>query len=111
LRRLDRCLPQVDAAARRRAISLSLLRIDELTETFQKQAKTGDIEAGNLMVRLEAERRALLGLTGSGYDPVQLVGVARSRERSTAALERAMEFVAKLPTPTNDQPCEPDTDK
>ena len=40
-KRLDRNLPQIDASFRRRAIALSLLRLDELTETFQKQAKGG----------------------------------------------------------------------
>ncbi len=98
-RRLDRGLPKVDATFRRRAIALSLLRIDELTETFHKQAKAGDIEAGNLMVRLEAERRALLGLTGSGYDPTQLVAVGRDRESSLAAWQRAIEATIGKPLP------------
>jgi len=62
LRRLDRNLPVLDASYRRRAITLSLLRLDELTETFHRQARGGDLEAGHLMVRLEAERRALLQL-------------------------------------------------
>jgi hypothetical protein len=93
-RRLDRNLPQVDASFRRRAIALSLLRLDELTEAFHKQAKAGDIEAGNLMVRLECERRALLDLTGSNYNPIQLVANNTGDERSTDALERALAEVA-----------------
>jgi hypothetical protein len=64
---LDRALPKIDEAYKRRAIALSSLRLDELTEVFHKQAKGGDIEAGNLRVRFKAERRALLGLTGSNY--------------------------------------------
>src|SRR5262245_20144989 len=88
LRRLHRSRQVLGATYRGRDIALSLLRIDELTETFHKEARGGDIEAGNPMVRLEAERRALLGLTGSNYDPVQLVA-SNVGEKSTASLQRA----------------------
>jgi hypothetical protein len=75
-----------------------LLRLDELTETFHRQARGGDLEAGHLMVRLEAERRALLGLIGSNYDPVQLVAnKAVDREKSTAAIERSLARLGKWP--------------
>jgi hypothetical protein len=92
-RRLDRGLPVIDAAFKRRAIACSLLRLDELVETYHKLAKTGDVEAGNLMVRLECERRALLGLGGTGYDPTQLVAVGRDREKSIDAWMRGIEHI------------------
>jgi hypothetical protein len=95
---LDRNLPQIDAAYRRRSIALSVLRLDELHEVFHRKAvNESDIEAGNLCIRIEAERRAVLGLTGSNYDPVQLV--ENTREKSTAAFERGLALLGKWPPP------------
>lgn len=92
---LDRNLPQIDAAFRRRQIGLSLLRLDELSETFLKQARTGDVELGSLCIRIECERRALLGLTGTGYDPIQLAAASNAgdRQRSIDAYKRAFAHV------------------
>jgi hypothetical protein len=96
---LDRALPKIDGAYKRRAIALSALRLDELTEVFHKQAKTGDIEAGNLCVRFEAERRALLGFTGGNYDPAQLLAIAdQSQAGSPQAYEQVLQRLGKLPS-------------
>jgi hypothetical protein len=40
------------------------------------------------VIRSVCEKRALLGLTGSGYDPTQLIGVNRDRERILQKQER-----------------------
>jgi hypothetical protein len=91
---LDRNLPQIDAAYRRRSIALSVLRLDQLHEVFHRKAvNESDIEAGNLCIRIEAERRAVLGLTGSNFDPVQLTRDSHPEENSLSAFERALEHM------------------
>jgi hypothetical protein len=90
-RALDAILPTIDGNYRRRAIAESLVQIDTAISTHM--ASTADPESCNLVIRGVAERRALLGLTGSGYDPTQLVAVGRDREKSTAAFQRAFRHV------------------
>jgi hypothetical protein len=104
---LDRALPKIDGAYKRRAIALSALRLDELTEVFHKQAKGGDIEAGNLCVRFEAERRALLGLTGSNYDPTQLLAIADPQSQAGTPQAYA-QVLARLVKPASEP--EPSSD-
>ena len=79
---LDRCLPKVDQAYKRRAVALSAMRLDRLTERYQKAAEDGDVEAGNLCIRIEDQRRALLGNCGSGWDPVQLLNAVNEIGRA-----------------------------
>jgi hypothetical protein len=66
-----------------------------------------DPESASIVIRATCEKRALLGLTGSNYDPVQLVAVGRDREKSTDAWERGLAAIGKpLPPPSD-----PDSDK
>jgi hypothetical protein len=90
-RRIDAILPVVDANYRRRAISESLVTIDTVIATHIKTVS--DPESASVVIRGVCERRALLGLTGSNYDPIQLVANS-SGEKSTAALDRALALVA-----------------
>ena len=54
--------------------------------------------------RLVAERRALPGLTGSNYDPVQLVASNSGDKKSTDVLERALARLGKWsPSAANGQ--------
>lgn len=100
---LDRCLPKVDHAYKRRAVALAALRLDRLTETFQKQAESGDIEAGNLCIRVECERRALLSLTGSGYDPTQLLAANDQNQAGSPEAYRAvLSRLLVKPEPSSD---------
>jgi hypothetical protein len=94
---LDRALPRIDASCKRRSIALAAARLDELTEVFHKLAKTGDIEAGNLCVRFEAERRALLGFTGAGYDPTQLLAVSDQRQIDPEAYQQVLQRLGFWP--------------
>lgn len=60
---LDRTLPMIDNAARRRHISLDLSRLDGLLETFYKLAvEKADDKAGLVVVKILERKSALLGL-------------------------------------------------
>jgi hypothetical protein len=74
--------------------------MDTIISTHMKLI--ADPESASIVIRATCEKRALLGIGGTNYDPVQLVAVGRDRERSTAAFERALAALGKLPAPTND---------
>jgi hypothetical protein len=99
---IDRYAPRIDGAYKRRAVALAALRLDRLTATFQKLAEGGDLEAGNLCVRVECERRALLSLTGAGYDPVQLLQSTDQQASGTPAAYREVMLRLLKPKPESE---------
>src|SRR5215510_773786 len=71
---LDRTLPKIDNAARRRYVALDLNRLDGLLETFYKRAiEKADTQAGLLVVKILERRALLLGLDSpQKLDVIQL---------------------------------------
>jgi hypothetical protein len=97
-KRLDAVLPLVDAQYRKREIALSLVQIDTVIGAHLPLVK--DPESGSLVIRGVCEKRALLGLSGSNYDPIQLLAVADPRKQSgtPAAYEQVLQRLGKLPS-------------
>jgi hypothetical protein len=94
-KRLDAVLPLVDAQYRKREIALSLVQIDAVIGAHLPQVK--DPESGSLVIRGICEKRALLGLGGSNYDPIQLLAVAdpQSQTGTPQAYERVLARLVK----------------
>jgi hypothetical protein len=97
-KRLDAVLPLVDAQYRKREIALSLVQIDTVIGAHLPHAK--DPESGSLVIRGICEKRALLGLSGSNYDPIQLLAVAdpQSQNGTPQAYQAVLERLGKLPS-------------
>ena len=96
-RRIDALLPVIDAGCRRRTVAESLVQMDTIISTHMKLI--ADPESASIVIRATCEKRALLGLSGSNYDPVQLVAVGRDRSRSIDAWERRIAAALGKPVP------------
>ena len=96
---IDRGLPKVDGAFKRRQVAVAALRLDELQRLFHKRAiDEGDCEAAHVSVRASCELRAWLGIGGSNFDPVQLLVNADASNQSgtPAAYEAVLARLGKV---------------
>jgi hypothetical protein len=95
---MDRGLPRVDGAFKRRQIAVAALRLDEMQRVFHKRAiDESDTEAAHVSVRASCELRAWLGIGGSNFDPVQLLVNADANQSGTpAAYEAVLARLGKL---------------
>jgi hypothetical protein len=91
---LDRMLP-ARAPNQLRAFKRELERMERLSEEFHKLAMAGDHEAAHATLRANERICAMRGFNAQGrMDPVQVqLSAHRDREKSTMALERAMQHV------------------
>jgi hypothetical protein len=92
---LDRMLPALDVPNQLRAFKRELERMEQLSGEFHKRAMKGDPEAAHVTLRANERICAMRGFNAQGkMDPVQVqLAGHRDREKSTAALERAMQHV------------------
>ena len=96
---LDRGLPRIDGAFKRRQVATAALRLDELQRVYHKRAiEEGDCEAAHVSVRASCELRAWLGIGGSNFDPVQLLVNADASNQSgtPAAYEAVLARLGKI---------------
>ena len=92
---LDRMLPALDVPNQLRAFKRELERMEQLSGEFHKRAMQGDPEAAHVTLRANERICAMRGFNAQGrMDPGQVqLSAHRDREKSTMAIERAIQYV------------------
>ena len=90
---LDRTLPKIDNAARRRYVALDLNRLDGLLETFYKRAiEKADTQAGLLVVKILERRALLLGLDS----PQKLDVIQLQTQEAPSSFDKIREAIMRV---------------
>jgi len=84
---------------RTHTMALELERLDRLTETFERMALAGDIQAGQLVLKIVERRDVLLGLAvPSRVEHIHELSARPSETTSTEKIRQAIERIRSAPS-------------